>query len=98
MKAHGTQKLQVARVDRGLDQHDVGNLGVEQRFAGAKNPTQSLIGIQSLRLVASELFRQGEPRRVNVCHGDRFPAPVLVDQIDCAPIGHLGDGKLGNVA
>ena len=55
-------------IDRGLNQHLVRDISVEQGLAGADDKAHSPAWVKPSRFELSELFGQSQPARVDVRH------------------------------
>ena len=85
-------------VDGDPDEHLVVDHAHQHRLAGSQHPSQPALGIELARLVVAQLFGQQQAVGIGMGHGHRPAVPVLVEEIHCAPIHHVGHGEFGDVA
>ena len=80
-----------------LDDQLVGDVRPQLRLAGGEHLVQPAVGARLGRVAIGELLRQRDLRRVDVLdrHALRLERAVA-GEVDAAPVGHAGDGQLGD--
>ena len=85
-------------IDRRLDEKLVGNVLVEKGLARTADQPQPLLGIELVGIERAQALGHVELARVDVRNRDRLACTFLVEQVDAAPVGDLGDGETCHVA
>ena len=80
-----------------LDDQLVGDVRPQLRLAGGEHLVQPAVGARLGGVAIGELLRQRDLRRVDVLdrHALRLERAVA-GEVDAAPVGHAGDGQLGD--